>query len=138
MEKENFQMHGQAAQDSFIHGLGEPLTRKQTTSRPDNVWPEITHCGLLPKEDDLLFALLCYLPTCHLFRDSRPLGLTLRLSTPVCCCHRVSWTRGRLALAQEAVRVFPFSHFSIFLFLLIFARPFRLPSSKFSSSGVEM
>ena len=36
------------------------------------------HCRLLPIEDDLLFALPCYLPTCHLFCDSRLLGLTLR------------------------------------------------------------
>ena len=36
---------------------------------------------------------------------SRLLGLTLRPSAPVCSCHRVSLTRVRLALAQEAVRV---------------------------------
>ena len=33
------------------------------------------------------------------------LGLTLRSSAPVCCCHRDSLTRGRLAFEQEAVRV---------------------------------
>ena len=98
----------------------------------------ITHCGLPPKEDDLLFTLPRYLQTCHLFRDSRFLGLTLRPSAPVFRCHRVSWACGRLAFAQEAVRVSPFSFFSIFLFLLTFARSFRKPSSKFSSSGVEM
>ena len=32
---------------------------------------------------------------------SRLLGLTLRPSAPVCCCHRDSLTRWRLALAQE-------------------------------------
>ena len=32
------------------------------------------------------------------------LGLTLRPSAPDCCCHRVSLTRGRLVLAQEAAR----------------------------------
>ena len=74
----------------------------------------ITHCGLLPIENGLLFALPCYLPTCHLFRDSRLLGLTLRPSAPVFRCHWVSWTRGSLALAQEAVRVSPFSLSSIF------------------------
>ena len=88
-------------------------------------------CGLLPKEDDLLSALPCDLPTCHLFRDSRLLGLTLRPFAPVFHCHQVSWTRGRLAFAQEAVRVSPFSIFSIFLLLLIFARSFRQASSKF-------
>ena len=36
---------------------------------------------------------------------SRLLGLTLRHSAPVCCCHRDSLTRWRLAFAQEAVRV---------------------------------
>ena len=35
------------------------------------------------------------------------LGLTLRSSAPVFCCHRFSWARVRLALAQEAVRVSP-------------------------------
>ena len=50
----------------------------------------ITHCGLLPKEDDPLFTLPSYLQTCHLFRDSRFLGLALRPSAPVFRCHRVS------------------------------------------------
>ena len=36
---------------------------------------------------------------------SRLLGLTLRHSGPVCCCHGDSFTRWRLAFAQEAVRV---------------------------------
>ena len=98
----------------------------------------ITHCGFLPKEDDLLTALPCDLPTCHLFRDSHLLGLTLHPFAPVFRCHRVSWTRGRLTFAQEAVRASPFSLFSIFLFLLIFVRSFRQALSKFSSSGVEM
>ena len=91
-----------------------------------------------PIEDDLLFALVCYLPTFHLFCDSRLLGLTLRHYAPVFRCHRVSWTRGRLALAQEAVRVSLFFIFSNFLFLLIFARSFRQPSSNFSSRDIEM
>ena len=47
---------------------------------------------------------LAVLPTCYLLHDSRLLGLTLRPSAPVFRCHRVSWTRGRLALTQEAVR----------------------------------
>ena len=80
------------------------------------------HCGLLPIEDDILFALPRYLPTCHLFCDSRLLGLTLRHYAPVFRCHRVSWTRGRLALAQEAVRVSLFIIFSIFLLLLFFCK----------------
>ena len=36
---------------------------------------------------------------------SRLLSLTLRRSDPVCCCHRDSLTRWRLASSQEAVRV---------------------------------
>ena len=36
---------------------------------------------------------------------SRLLGLTLRHSAPVCCCHRDSLTRWRVAFAQEDVRV---------------------------------
>ena len=47
--KKNCQMHGQVSQDSFywtkghltdIHGRAR-LARKQTTSRPDNVWPDM-------------------------------------------------------------------------------------------------
>ena len=52
----------------------------------------IPHCGLLPLEDDLFFALPCYLPACHMLLDSRLLGLTLRPSAsvfPVFRCHRV-------------------------------------------------
>ena len=37
---------------------------------------------------------------------SRLLGLTLRPFAPVCSCHRGSLTHGRLAIVQEAVRVF--------------------------------
>ena len=49
-EKENHQMHGQVSQDSFYRmkrppdgytWSGERLTRKQATSRPDNVWPDV-------------------------------------------------------------------------------------------------
>ena len=36
-----------------------------------------------------------------LLHASRPLGLTLRHSGHVCCCHRDSFTRWRLAFAQE-------------------------------------
>ena len=42
---------------------------------------------------------------------SRLLGLTLRPFPPVCSCRWVSLTRGRLAIVQEAARVF-FSQFS--------------------------
>ena len=51
MEKENYQIHRQALQDfyllnerppdGYIYGPGRRLTRKQTTSRPDNVWPDM-------------------------------------------------------------------------------------------------
>ena len=49
-----------------------------------------------------------------LLHDSRLLGLILRPSAPVFCCHRVSWTRGRLAFAQEAVRCPPSLSVSLF------------------------
>ena len=48
MEKQNYQMHGLPSQDLCLLNerppdgytwSGERLTRKQTTSRPDNVWP---------------------------------------------------------------------------------------------------
>ena len=50
MEIETCQMHGQVSQDLFLLNArpfdgytwsGERLTRKQTTSRPDRLWPEI-------------------------------------------------------------------------------------------------
>ena len=44
------------------------------------------------------------LTTCYLLLDSRPFGPTLRPSAPVFRCHPDFWTRGRLALVQEAVR----------------------------------
>ena len=49
MKIENCQMHGQVSQDLFYgkkghltekHGPGGRLTRKQPTSRPDNVWSD--------------------------------------------------------------------------------------------------
>ena len=53
------------------------------------------------------------LTACYLFQDFRLLGPTLRPSAPVCRCHWDSWTRGRLALAQEAVRC-PYLSVSLF------------------------
>ena len=47
------------------------------------------------------------LPTRCLLDVSRLLGLTLRTTALVFRCHRDSLTRGRLALAQEAVRDLP-------------------------------
>ena len=50
MEEKNCQMHGQASQDSFywtkghltdIHGPGRDLQGNKTTSRPDDVWPDM-------------------------------------------------------------------------------------------------
>ena len=40
----------------------------------------------LLKADDFFCSVL---PTCYVLHDSRVLGLTLRPSAPVCCCHRV-------------------------------------------------
>ena len=48
------------------------------------------------------YCCLVVLPTRCLVDDSRLLGLTLRPSAPVCCCHLDSFRR--LAFAQEAVR----------------------------------
>ena len=50
-----------------------------------------------------LFFCLVVLPTRCLLDVSRLLGLALRQSAPVSRCHWDSFTRGRLALAQEAV-----------------------------------
>ena len=56
---------------------------------------------------------------------SRLLGLTLRPFAPVCSCHRDSLTRGRLAIVQEAVRVFFFlSLLDWFLHVMTCARWF--------------
>ena len=52
----------------------------------------------------VFLVLLSYSRDC-LLDVSRLLSLTLRHSAPVCCCHRDSLTRWRLASAQEAVRV---------------------------------
>ena len=50
MEKENYLMHGQDSQDFVLlqerppdgyTRSGRRLTRKQTTSRPDDVWPDM-------------------------------------------------------------------------------------------------
>ena len=41
MEKEHCRMHGQVSQDSCYWMRSHLLTRKQTTSRPDNVWPDM-------------------------------------------------------------------------------------------------
>ena len=53
-------------------------------------------------------------PRVCLLDVSRLLGLTLRPSAPVSCCHRDSLTRWRLASVQEAARVI-FCVFSIVL-----------------------
>ena len=69
---------------------------------------------------------------------SRLLGLTLRSSVTVCCCHRDSLTRGRLALKQEAVRVSS-SHSPRFdLHMMACARWFQAPSIHVSSSVAEI
>ena len=67
-------------------------------------------------KEDLIFPFVTFvLLSCSrvcLLDVSRLLGLTLRPSALVCCCHRDSLTRVRLAIVQEAVRVFFFSVFS--------------------------
>ena len=68
---------------------------------------------LLPEADVPLLFCLAVLLTCYLLHDSRLLGLTLRPSAPVCCCHRVSWARGRPALAQGSRALSSFSFSSI-------------------------
>ena len=60
--------------------------------------------------EGLLSFLSC--PRVCLLDVSRLLGLTLRPSAPVCCCHRDSLTRGKLAVVQDAVCVLFFSVFS--------------------------
>ena len=85
--------------------------------------PGVLHWGLhvvLPRvhgiregllSPSVTFVLLSCPRVC-LLDVSRLLGLTMRPSAPVCCCHRDSLTRGRLAVVQEAVRVLFFSVFS--------------------------
>ena len=55
-----------------------------------------------------LFFSFVVLPTRRLLDVSCLLGLTLRPSAPVFCCHQDSLTRGRLAFEQEAVRASSF------------------------------
>ena len=74
--------------------------------------PGVLQCGLhvvFPrvlgiKEDALSPSVTFVLLSCPrvcLLDVSSLLVLTLRPSAPVCCCHRDSLTRGRLAFAQE-------------------------------------
>ena len=77
----------------------------------------------------------CVLPTRRLLDVSCLLGLTLRPSAPVFCCHQDSLTPGRLAFAQEAVRVSSFQSPLIGsacdgMWLLIFRQPSRSVSSR--------
>ena len=78
------------------------------------------------------------LTACYLLHDSRLLDLTLRLSAPVCCCHRDSWTRGRLALAQEAVRCPPSLSVSLFDSAPIYAMSFRQLWTNFSHEDLDL
>ena len=68
MEKQNYQMHGLASQDLCLLNerppdgytrSGERLTRKQTTSRPDNVWPgmwkHVSHAAKSKAKQKLAF-----------------------------------------------------------------------------------
>ena len=71
------------------------------------------------------------LPSCDLLHDFRLFRLTLRPSALVFCCHRVSWARGRLAFAQEAVRVSPFSFFLDFSALVDFRKVLQAAIEKF-------
>ena len=86
--------------------------------------PGVLHWGLhvvLPrvhgiKEDLLSPSVTFVIVSCSrvcLLVVSRLLDLTLRPLAPVCSCHLDSLTRGRLAIVQEAVRVFFCSFFSI-------------------------
>ena len=75
--------------------------------------PGVAHWGLhvvVPRASNSYDGLLSFFsflscPRVCLLDVSCLLGLTLRPSAPVCCCHRDSLTRGRLAFEQEAVRV---------------------------------
>ena len=86
--------------------------------------PGVVHWGLhvvLPRvhgiKEHVLSPSVTFVPmSCPrvcLFDVSRLLGLTLRPSAPVCCCHRDSLARERLAIVQVPVRVFFFSVFPI-------------------------
>ena len=74
--------------------------------------PGVVHWGLhvvVPRVPSFYECLLSFFllscPRVCLLDVSCLLGLTLRPSAPVCCCHRDSLTRGRVAFEQEAVRV---------------------------------
>ena len=112
--------------------------------------PGVVHWGLhvvLPRvhgiNEGLLSSFVTFVllscPRVCLLDVSRLLGLTLRPPAPVCCCHRNSLTRGRLAIVLEAVRVF-FFFFSIFSIGSAWHVPgdLRQPSSNVSSSVAEI
>ena len=61
------------------------------------------HCDFPSNEDNHFLSRFAVL---HLLHDSHPLGRVP--SAPVCCCHWVSQTHGRLTFEQEAVLVFLF------------------------------
>ena len=89
--------------------------------------------------DDSILSSSDVLTACYLLHDFRLLGPTLRPSAPVCRCHRDSWTRGRLALAQEAVRCPPSLSVSfLILRLLIYARSIRQLSTNFSYEDLDL
>ena len=78
--------------------------------------PGVVHQGLhvdLPRvlgvKEDLIYTFITFVlfscPRVCLLDVSCLLGPALRPSAPVCCCHRDSLTRWRLALEEEAVRV---------------------------------
>ena len=119
--------------------LSVPLS---TSGLHYSIWQSGGICQVLSTG---VFTLFCHdvswfqgrtsLLLCHFFDSivlrvclldvSRLLGLTLRPFAPVCSCHRDSLTRGRLAIVQEAVRVFFFlSLLDWFLHVMTCARWF--------------
>ena len=97
---------------------------------------------MVSSEDFISFFVTFVLVSCSrvcLLDVSRLLGLTLRHFAPVCSCLRDSLTRWRLAIVQEAVRVFSFSVFSIGLRRPLdtgFGRSSRLASADRSTCAV--
>ena len=85
------------------------IVRRRFAKRAMEQWAlnsqgTIAFCLRTMRKTALFFLHVLLFATWYILDVSRLLGLTLRPSAPVCCCHQDSLTRWRLALAQEAAR----------------------------------
>ena len=72
------------------------------------LFSHVVHASQKIFSPSLSLLCLCLAHSVCLLHVSRLLGLTLRHFAPVCSCRRVSLTRWRLAIVQEAVRFYFF------------------------------